>query len=68
MYKKFTPSQTLPSGSVAFLQVESISDVDVNIHQLYPRLAEQQNRGRAPKANSPRIVPNLFRPQVLASE
>jgi len=62
------PSQTLPSGSVAFLQVESISDADINIHQLYPRLAEQQNRGRAPKANSPRIVSNLFRPQVLASE
>jgi hypothetical protein len=68
MFKKFSPSRALPSGGVAFPQVESINPFADALQQLYPRLAEQQNRGRAPRANTPKIIPHPLCLQVLASE
>ena len=68
MFKKFTPSIALPSGSAAIPQVEPSASSAPDLHQLYPRLAERQNRGRAPKANAPHTIPHPLRPQVLASE
>ncbi len=68
MFKKFSPSKMLPSGGVAFPQEESINTFADTLQRLYPRLADQQNRGRAPRANAPKIIPHPLRPQVLASE